>query len=210
MKTVLCYGDSNTWGADAVTDGRHSRWVRWPGVLQKTLGDAYYVIEEGLNGRTTVWDDPIEGHKNGKTYLIPCLESHKPLDVVVLMLGSNDLKMRFSVSATDIANSARTLVDMIQRSRTGHDLGAPEVILICPPPIADLSAELAGMFEGAHAKAARLPQEFERVAQEMDCIYLNTHEFITPDPADGLHLTAEAHRKLGEAVSVLVAELVGV
>ena len=97
MKTILCYGDSNTWGYNPATTERSSRDERWTGILRRELDDGYLVIEEGLNGRTTVWDDPIEGYKNGKEYLIPCLETHKPLDLVIIMLGTNDLKVRFSV-----------------------------------------------------------------------------------------------------------------
>ena len=97
QKTILCYGDSNTWGYDPVNACRYDRNIRWPGVLQKELGQAYYVKEEGLCGRTTVWDDPVEGHKNGLKQLTPILHSHCPLDLVVIMLGTNDLKMRYSV-----------------------------------------------------------------------------------------------------------------
>ena len=123
MKTVLCFGDSNTWGYDPATKNRFPRDVRWAGILAGLLSPDYQVIEEGLNGRTTVWNDPIEGYKNGRDYLIPCLETHRPIDLVILMLGTNDLKMRFSVSAFDIANSAGVLVDIIQRAspaRTAH------------------------------------------------------------------------------------------
>ena len=95
MKRILCYGDSNTWGYDPATQERFDRATRWTGVLRTTLGDGYEILEEGLNGRTTVWDDPIEGYKNGHTYLVPCLETHRPVDLVVLMLGTNDLKKRF-------------------------------------------------------------------------------------------------------------------
>jgi len=137
MKSVLCYGDSNTWGADASTGGRFPRDVRWTGVLQRELGAEYAVIEEGLGGRTTVWDDPIEGHKNGKTYLIPCLPSHRPRDLVVLMLGTNDLKHRFSLTAFDIAAGIGTLIDMILTSRCGPANGAPQVLLLTPPPFAN-------------------------------------------------------------------------
>ena len=87
MKTILCYGDSNTYGLRPDSNQRYPREIRWTGLLQKSLGEDYYVIEEGLSGRTTLWDDPIEEHKNGKTYLFPCLESHSPIDLVVLMLS---------------------------------------------------------------------------------------------------------------------------
>jgi lysophospholipase L1-like esterase len=91
VRTILCYGDSNTWGYNPSTGGRYARDERWPGVLRTELGEGYLVIEEGLNGRTTVWDDPIEGYKNGSTYLIPCLETHKPIDLVIILLGTNYL-----------------------------------------------------------------------------------------------------------------------
>ena len=107
VKKILCYGDSNTWGYNPHTELRYPRAVRWTGVLQRGLGPAYHVIEEGLNGRTTVWDDPIEGYKSGKEYLVPCLETHKPMDLVVIMLGTNDLKHRFSLTAFDIATGRR-------------------------------------------------------------------------------------------------------
>jgi len=116
MKTILCYGDSNTWGYNPATGGRFSRDKRWTRVLVQELVDGYYVIEEGLNGRTTALSDPIEGpHKNGKEYLVPCLESHQPLDLVTIMLGTNDLKKRFSLSAFDIANGAGVLVDIVRQ-----------------------------------------------------------------------------------------------
>ena len=133
MRTILCYGDSNTWGYDPETGERFPEDVRWPGVLRTKLGDDYRVIEEGLSGRTTVWDDPIEGvHKNGRTYLGPCLESHKPVDLVTLMLGTNDLKTRFGSSASDIAQGAAQLSEMVSRSGCGPGGGAPVVLLISP------------------------------------------------------------------------------
>ena len=110
MKTILCYGDSNTYGLKSDLVSRYPRNVRWTGILQEKLGSEYYVIEEGLGGRTTVWDDPVEDYKNGKKYLLPCLDSHKPLDLVIIMLGTNDLKSRFSVTPFDIGASMENLV----------------------------------------------------------------------------------------------------
>lgn len=209
MKTIVCYGDSNTWGANGQDGSRHGRWVRWPGVLQQVLGEDYYVIEEGLGGRTTVWDDPIEGHKNGKTYLPPCLDSHKPVDLVVLMLGTNDTKIRFSVTAFDIANSAGVLVKMIRDSLAGPAQSAPQVLLIAPPGMGELRADFAQMFVGAPPKAAQFPEQFQRVARELGCEYLDAQTVTQPDSADGLHLDAESHRRLGEAVAARVKALLG-
>jgi lysophospholipase L1-like esterase len=200
MKTILCYGDSNTWGYDPATQDRFPRDVRWTGVLRNELGDQYIVIEEGLNGRTTVWDDPIEGYKNGKEYLIPCLESHRPLDLVVIMLGTNDLKMRFSVPTFDIANSAGVLVDIVRSSAAGPDGRPPRVLLIAPPPLARLT-DFADMFEGATPKALTFAKHYRRVAEEKDCYFLDAGAVIVSSNLDGIHFEADQHAKLGLAVA---------
>jgi len=206
MKRILCYGDSNTWGHDPATTDRFDEKTRWPRILAGSLGNGYDVIEEGLNGRTTVWDDPIEGYKSGKTYLPPCLATHHPLDMVVLMLGTNDLKKRFSLSAYDIAEGAKTLVDIIQRSDAGIGGGSPRILLLAPPPVARLSG-YADMFEGAEAKSRQFSVQYARVADEMGCAFLDTSEIIVSSPVDGIHLDAGEHRKLGEAVSVRIQAL---
>lgn len=208
FKTVLCYGDSNTWGYDPRTGGRYPRDSRWPGVLRRALGEGYLVIEEGLNGRTTVWDDPIEGYKNGKSYLIPCLETHRPIDLVVIMLGTNDLKMRFSVSAFDIANGAGVLVDVAQRSATGPGGGPPQVLLVAPPPVAKLTG-FAEMFEGAERKSARFAEQYRRVATERRCAFLDASTVIRSSDLDGIHLEAGEHEKLAVAVARKVEAILG-
>ena len=190
MKVVLCYGDSNTWGWDPITQTRFGASERWPGVLQYELGDEYRVLEEGLPGRTTVWDDPIEGYKNGKHYLIPCLASHKPIDLVIILLGSNDLKMRFSVPAFDIANSAGVLVDIALKSDAGPQDKAPKVLLLAPPPLGQLP-EFGEMFEGGEANV------------------LDTSQIIVSSDIDGVHFELSEHRKLGRAVSDRVRQLLG-
>ena len=104
MKTVLCFGDSNTHGQIPGKDGgRYEKEIRWPGVLKSMLGDSFDVIEEGLGGRTTVFEDPIEEDKSGKAYLQQCLHSHKPIDLIIVMLGTNDLKIRFGLTAYDVS-----------------------------------------------------------------------------------------------------------
>ena len=208
MKTILCYGDSNTWGYNPTDAGRYPLDVRWTGVLARELGDGYQVIEEGLNGRTTVWDDPIEGYKNGYDYLIPCLETHRPIDLVVLMLGTNDLKVRFSVSAYDIANSVGVLVDVIQKSAAGPNGGAPQVLLMAPPPVARLT-ESAEMFEGAAAKSKKLGEHYRRVAAERGCAFLDAGSVIVSSDVDGIHFDPPEHGKLGRAVAERVKELLG-
>jgi lysophospholipase L1-like esterase len=209
MKTVLCYGDSNTWGYDPVTKARFPSDTRWTGVLRQTLGLEYRVIDEGLNGRTTVWDDPIEGHKNGLAYLARCLESHLLLDLVVIMLGTNDLKVRFSVSAFDIANGAGVLVDTVKACITRPMYGSvPQVLLLAPPPVTKLT-EYAEMFAGAEEKSRRFAMHYKRVADEKGCAFLDTSTVITSSDLDGIHFEANEHRKLGRAVTARVKEIIG-
>jgi len=208
MKTILCFGDSNTWGWNPVTQSRYGRDERWPGVLRNTLGEGYLVIEEGQNGRTTVWDDPVERHKNGAAYLPPCLESHYPLDLVIIMLGTNDLKMRFSVPACDIAQSAGVLVDIVQKSAFGPDGAAPQVLLLAPPPLTRLS-DFAEMLEGGVEKSRLFGLYYRQVAEEHNCHFLDAGQIVVSSDVDGVHLDPGEHEKLGEAVAAKVIEIFG-
>ncbi len=209
MRTVLCYGDSNTWGSDPETGERFGFEVRWPGVLARELGDGFRVIEEGLPGRTTVRDDPIEGaHKNGRSYLRACLESHRPVDLVTVMLGTNDLKERFAASASDIAQGASSLADEILRSGCGPGGGAPMVLLVAPPPVGRLT-DMAEMFEGAGEKSGRFAGHYRRFAERYGCAFLDAGEVIVSSDVDGIHLEADEHRKLGEAVAARVGKVAG-
>jgi len=205
-RTILCYGDSNTWGRDAHTVARLPESSRWPNELQRRLGDSFHVIAEGLNGRTTVWEDPIEEHRCGKAYLPACLLTHHPLAMVVLMLGTNDLKKRFSVSAFDIGRSIGVLLDLIQKSGTGVDGGPPAVLAICPPAVGKLS-EFAEMFEGAGEKSLHLAAHYRLHAEQRGCGFLDAGEIIRSSDADGIHLEPEDQVKLGRAVSDLVKQM---
>jgi lysophospholipase L1-like esterase len=207
IKTVLCYGDSNTWGYDPRNGSRYNASQRWTGILRAALGDGYTVIEEGLNGRTTVWDDPIEQHKNGAAYLPPCLETHKPLDLVILMLGTNDLKKRFSLSAYDIAAGADRLIQIIRMSRCSPTGGAPQILLLSPPFVGPLSFPFDNMFEGAEAKSRQLKTHYMAVAKQNRCEFFDTAGLITPSLIDGIHFDAESHKMLGEALSELVFDI---
>ena len=208
MKTIVCYGDSNTWGHDPATQDRFPIEQRWTGVLAQELGAAYRVVEEGLGGRTTIWDDPIEEWRNGKTYLLPCLWSHKPIDLVTIMLGTNDLKERFSVSAYDIAAGAGVIVDLTLRSGAGPSGGAPQVLLMAPPVVARLT-DYAEMFEDAQAKSMKFAEHYARVARRYGCHFLDTSEVIVSSDLDGIHLEADQHRKLGQTVAARVREILG-
>lgn len=208
MRRILCFGDSNTWGYDPATGERFDEQTRWTGVLQAALGGDFTVIEEGLNGRTTVWDDPIEGHKNGHEYLVPCLETHRPLDLVVLMLGTNDLKRRFSLAAYDIAQGIAVLLRAISYSKAGRDGQPPRVLLMAPPPVAKLSG-FGEMFEGAEPKSLLLGRHYQAVAAEYHADFLDTARVIRSSDIDGIHLEPAEHAKLGRAVAHEVLGLIG-
>ncbi|SFR82400.1 SGNH/GDSL hydrolase family protein [[Clostridium] aminophilum] len=207
MKTVLCYGDSNTYGYVPETGMRYPKSVRYPGRLQLLLGDEYAVIEEGCNGRTTIHDDPIDGWKNGLDYLKPCLNSHKPVDIVILMLGSNDLKETFHLTAREIADGAGTLVDVI-RSFTAEKQGfVPTIILVSPPEIGTgirRSPFFGAFSETAVAESGKFPECYQRVADRKGCVFFNAAKYVTPSEFDSLHLTPEGHRVLAEELCKVI------
>jgi len=201
MKSILCYGDSNTHGTlPGNHAGRYLYPERWTGLLQQMLGSEYLVIEEGCPGRTTVWDDPIEQHKNGLSYLPACLESHKPLDWVFLMLGTNDLKYRFSLTTFDIAEGVGCLVKTIQKSETGIEGSAPKILILAPPPILEV-AHFVDMLKGGREKSLEFAAQYKRVADELGCAFLDTSTVISVSKTDGIHYEAEDQHKLAKALA---------
>lgn len=203
MFTILCYGDSNTHGSHPA-GGRFGPHERWAGVLRDELGPDYWVVEEGLGGRTTVFSDPIEGdHKNGKAHLMVSLESHQPLDLVVVLLGTNDLKMRFNVPAQDVARGAGTLVDMVQRSTAGPDGKAPKVLLVAPPPFAALSG-FKEMFQNGTEKSIQLSSYYREMAGLLGCLFFDAADVIVSSPIDGIHWDQSEHAKLGKALAKFI------
>ncbi len=208
LPTIVCYGDSNTHGADPVTFGRFPFTVRWPGVLAAALARDARIVEEGLNGRTTIWDDPFTDGRNGRPYLLPCLRSHQPVDVLVLMLGTNDLKSIFGRQAHEIAAGAGALVDIALTSGAGPGGGAPAVLLVAPPRLgeATVRAELWG-FGRARSVAAELPRLYRAEAELKRIGFLDASALVGGDPADGVHLSADGHAVLGRAVAAEVRRL---
>ncbi|NHB75282.1 SGNH/GDSL hydrolase family protein [Rhodobacter calidifons] len=206
-RTILLFGDSNTHGTMPMPDlgagARFDRDERWAGRLAKLMPD-WEVIAEGHPGRTTVHDDPVEGaHRNGLTVLPALLESHKPLDVVLVMLGTNDLKQRFSVNACDIALSLERLVRVILGSDCGPGRRAPGVLLVAPPPIEEVGC-LAGMFAGGAAKSRQLAAEVAAAARRAGVPFLDAGQVVRVSPIDGIHYDAEANPALAEAFAAAI------
>lgn len=207
-RTVLCYGDSNTYGHEAETAGRFPREVRWPGVLQQALGDEFVVIEEGLGGRTANSDDPFEVGRNGRSYLVPCLASHAPLDLVIIMLGTNDLKHYFKLTANEIALGVGSLVDIALHSGSGPQGLSPAVMVVAPAPLGDATRRsVLWGFGKARDESLQLGEHYSTLAEIRGCAMFDAGTVASVDPTDGVHLDAEAHQSLGTALAIEVRRI---
>ncbi len=210
MKTILCYGDSNTYGYNPANGLRYGKDVRWTGRLAQLLGEEYQIIEEGCNGRTTIFEDPAEGWKRGLDYLKPCLNTHKPVDLVILMLGTNDLKEMFQVTAEQIAGGAAQLVDVIQsftKEKQGYEA---QVLLVSPAQIGDRVTQLAfrdsfGM--RAVEESRKLAPYYETIAQKKNCLFLNAAEYIKPSETDCVHFDPDAHAMLAQVFADCIRQV---
>jgi lysophospholipase L1-like esterase len=216
MKNILCFGDSNTWGFDAagtIAAGfpvRHPAHIRWTGVLARLLGPDYRIIEEAQNGRMTVHEDPMSlASRNARSYLLPCLESHKPLDLVVLMLGTNDLKTFLNLPPQDIAAGVAILGRMILQSESGPQNKAPRLLIVAPPALGDFAqhADLGERFAEGRAKSLRLPPFYAAVASSLGAEFFDPQGLISATPLDDIHLDAADHQILGEALATKLASL---
>ena len=209
MSVVVAYGNSNTWGCDPAT----RRALRARRALDRRDGRrssaaGFRVIEEGLNGRTSVFDDPIEPYRNGLAYLPPCLLSHAPLDLLIISLGCNDLKSRFWLSPGDIALGVERLVLTAKSLAVGRAGAPPDVILAAPPPVAQLTA-FADMFEGAQEKSRALGARYRAVATLHGVGFVDAGEHIRCSPLDGIHFEADQHARLGRVMAGMVRERLG-
>lgn len=208
MKRILCYGDSNTFGTGPMTtladDPIHDKATRWAGVMAAELGDGWDVIVEGLPGRTTVFDDPVEGeYRNGLRSFRAILESHRPIDLLIVKLGTNDLKQRFNLGPQDVAlGVARLLLEARKLEIVDR------MLVICPAPVKE-RGDLAEIFRGAEARAVGLPAQMERFAGENGAAFLDAGAHIEVDDLDGVHLSSDAHGILGRAVADKVRAIFG-
>lgn len=207
MPVVVCFGDSNTWGYDPLTRTRFTPAIRWTGVLQTSLGSDYTVIEEGLNGRTTNIDDPLDDDRNGKRHLPSRLETHAPFDLIAIMLGTNDLRARLNRSATDIAQSAALLGQMAARSVSGIGGKPPIVLLIAPPPVL-IAAGMDELLAGGAEKSNQFAARYEWAAERYGLRFFDAGSVITSSPIDGIHFDAENHLRLGKAVAAETRRLI--
>jgi len=211
MPTILTFGDSNTHGTTPMPSRDHNArfgfGTRWPTVMAEHLGPDWHVVEDGLPGRTTQHDDPaMWPNMNGQTGLRMALASHQPLDVVAIMLGTNDLKTRFAPSVEKITAGAAGLLDIALTDDLQARHGPFRVLLICPPPVVE-TGPIRGEFTGAGAIAPNLTRAYADLAHARGAAFLDAGTVISVSDTDGVHFDAPAHRTLGEAVAEAVRSL---
>ena len=207
-KRIMCFGDSLTWGWVPTTEGapttRYPYEERWGGAMAIDLGDEFEVLEEGLSARTTNIDDPVDPRLNGAKHLPSALASHFPLDLVIVMLGTNDTKSFFHRTPYDIANGMSQLVAQILTSAggVGTVYPAPKALVVAPPPLAEIPHPwFQGMFGGGHDKSEQLGEQYAALASFFSVDFVNAADHITTDGNDGIHFTAETNIKLGRALA---------
>lgn len=208
MKNILCYGDSNTYGVDP-RGGRHPWPIRWPGRLQIILGPDYHVIEEGMCGRTTVYEDPLEPNRNGVRALPIALASHSPLDIVIIALGANDCKTHFHATPVSIARGIDRLCRVVKTSAGPGQEQPPQIIIVSPAHVRD------GVANGPYPTlgpdsvqlSRQLAPEYKKVAEAQGAIFFDAAEVISASPIDCLHLDRDAHLALADALAKVIRGL---
>ena len=210
MKNVLCFGDSNTWGYSPQDGNRHPPEIRWTGVLQKLLGENYRVIEEGLNGRTTFINEEGEEARplrSGSDVLQIILESHRPLNLVTIMLGTNDLKLEFNLSVEEIAQGARELCETVLNSEYLVD-NPPQILLISPTHIgSSIMPDQEEFFKQAREKSYLFAEHYQKVATELEIHFLDAAKIVEPSEGEGVHWDADQHIKFGKVLAQKVTEI---
>lgn len=199
---ILCYGDSNTWGYISGSDHqRYGNDERWTRILAKLLGEDFEIIEEGLNSRTLISNDkrPCKEGKNGYEYLIPCLDTHDPIDLVILMLGTNELKTAYNKTANDVGDLLEQYFVKTILNRKSQLKDSYPKLLIVTPPIVDEEKEYGrkdSKYIGAGKKSMELNGIYKEIADKYNCYFLSNDGMETG--TDGVHLTKESHIKLAE------------
>ncbi|MCB1906069.1 MAG: SGNH/GDSL hydrolase family protein [Rhodocyclaceae bacterium] len=210
MKQILVYGDSLSWGIVPGSRGRHPFAVRWPGRLELRLQEAGHdvrVIEDCLNGRRTVWDDPFKAGRSGLEGLALRIEVNSPLALVILMLGNNDFQSMHPHTAWHAVQGVAALLDAIRSAPIEPGMPVPPVLVVAPPPIGTPSGTMADKFAGGDRKCVGLGDGLRALAAELGCPFFDAGDVISASRIDGVHLDADQHVSLGDALAAPVAAL---
>ncbi|WP_083627158.1 SGNH/GDSL hydrolase family protein [Vibrio ponticus] len=205
VKSVLCFGDSNTWGYMPIKGGRYPAELRWTSLLEQQLPADWQVISEGLPGRTTGFHESIHSPHSGLGYFLPCLEKYQP-EVVVIMLGTNDLQSHLGLSAEAISFGAAQLVKQAQHFAShNHDV-ATNIVLVCPPPIFEIGFAATG-FSGGAEKSQQFAEHYQQRAQELGCYYLDAAKWVSSSATEGVHWHEDQPAKFAEGLYQTIKHL---
>lgn len=212
MKNVLAFGDSLTWGAVAGPRTRHPYDVRWPNVLAAGLNNKARVIEEGMNGRTTVFPDPTSTpDRNGAVALPILLMSHQPLDLLIILLGTNDIKYANRCRAFDASMGMTRLIEIAQKFIYNADYAPPQILIMSPPALVPTGDEWFNELWGhAIAESKLFARNYARVAQEMNVHFFDAGTVAVADKTDGGHLDAKNTKAIGEALVPVVKKILNI
>lgn len=211
MKQILVYSDSLTWGIIPNTRQRFSFEQRWPGVLEQQLHAEQHsvrIIEDCLNGRRTVLDDPFKPGRNGLQGLQQRIEINSPLSLVVILLGNNDFQSPHNFTAAEAAQGVATLVCAIRQAPIEPGMPIPEILIVCPPPIIQPKGAIATKFRGAADKWQGFRAALEQTASQQGCHFYDAAMATSASKVDGIHLDQDQHMALGKALSPLIAQLI--
>jgi lysophospholipase L1-like esterase len=210
MRHILVYSDSLSWGIIPTTRARLPFDQRWPGVMEIALcsaGGKVRVVEDCLNGRRTVWDDPFKPGRNGLAGLAQRIEIHSPLELVILMLGTNDFQSVHQHNAWHSSQGIAALVSAIRSAPIEPGMPVPKILVVAPPPIRTPKGPIAPKFEGGEKKCAGLADAYKSVCEELACRFFDAGAVVASSSVDGVHLDAEEHRVLGRALARAVESL---
>jgi lysophospholipase L1-like esterase len=209
MKTVLCYGDSLTWGYIPDGSGRHALKDRWPETLQAELGTGVHVVTDGLNGRTTAFDDHLSGfQRNGARTLTTVVGTHFPLDLVIIMLGTNDMKSFICGNAQGTKRGMQRLIEIIRTAPYQQNAKAPQVLIVSPPALGETGAPDFRLTFGDGIEQSRLLAGlYKDVAELANCAFFDAGSVAKTSPLDGVHLDADNTRAIGKAIAPIVRDI---
>lgn len=206
MKTILCFGDSNTWGVVPQENRRYNKSERWPCLLGSYLPEEWRIVEEGMPGRTTLYDDPASGFSSGLQALKQTLKSYLP-DLVVIMLGTNDLKASFGLSSSDISHSVAKLVEEASGFHGEDKQISPKILLVAPPAIHENGSFAQLFFTGAEEKSKEFAKHYRERAEEQGCDFFDAGQVVQTCPEEGVHWLAEQHQNMAKAIAPKVLEI---
>jgi lysophospholipase L1-like esterase len=208
MHQILVYADSLTWGIIPNTRKRLAFEQRWPNILESSLSQRdlhVRIIEDSLNGRRTVWDDPFKPGRNGLQGLAQRIEIHSPLSLVILMLGTNDFQFSHPYNnAWSSSQGIRALVNEIRKAPIEPDMPVPPILVICPPPINHPRASSLEKFQGADQRCQGLAEAYRATCSDLNCHFFDSSQLIHASQIDGVHLDADQHQALGRALVEVV------